>query len=113
MRDWSNHALSERSNRRLRIVQRAIRRDELELGPGKELLGRRPVVVRKSGQRFDLSFSESVADGHVATRSGSALLRFAVSSSHPRQGSNVGKDFTRSDGTSVLLSGRERPAANT
>src|SRR5882724_2849387 len=97
MRDWSNHALSERSDHRLRIVQGSVRRYEFEVGPGEELLGRRAVVIRKSGERFDLSVSESLADGHVAKRSGSALLRIAVPASHTRQGTDVGKDFTGSN----------------
>src|SRR2546423_495190 len=94
--------------KRFRIVQRAVRRHEFEVGPGEELLGRRAVVVRKSGQRFDLPVSESLADGHLAKRSGSALLRFAVPASDARQRTDVGKDFTRSHCASVLLSGRQR-----
>src|SRR5437763_11576743 len=103
MRDWSNHALSERSEHRLRIVQGSIRRDEFEVGTGEELLGRRAVVVRQSSERFDLSISKGLADGHVAKRSGSALLRLAIPASHARQRLDVGKDFARSHRASVVL----------
>src|SRR6266480_507913 len=107
MRDWSNYALPERSEHRLRIVQRAVRRDEFEVEPGEELLGRRAVFVRKSGKRFDLSISKGLADGHVSKRSRRALLWIAVPASHARQGHDVGEDFTRSHRASVVLSGRE------
>ena len=72
------------SGDRLRIVQRPVRRDESEDRSGEELLDRRAVVVRQSRERSDLSHATRVADGDVATRSGSALLRLAVRASHAR-----------------------------
>src|SRR5262245_23932394 len=48
LRDGPHHALSERSEYRLRIVQRTIWRDEFEDGPGEKLLGRWSIVVRQS-----------------------------------------------------------------
>src|ERR1041385_4598492 len=108
MRDGPNHALSARSGHRLWIMQRSVRRDESEDGPGEELLGRGAVALWKSGERSYLSFSTRLADGYVAARSGSSLLRIAICSSHARQRRHVGKDLARSNCASELLPGRQR-----
>src|SRR5690349_6110734 len=104
MRDGPDHALSKGPGHRLRIMQRPVWRDESEDGSGKELLGRCAIALWKSGKRSHLSFSTRFADGHVAARSGCALLRLAVSASLARQRRHLGKNLARSHGTSVVLS---------
>ena len=77
---------------------------------GEELLDRRAVALRQSGERSDLPHSARVADGDVAARSGGALLRLAVRASHARQGRDVGAHFAGPDGEAGLLPGRQRRA---
>jgi len=91
----AHHAASARPEYRVRLVQRAVRRDEPESRTGEELLGRRSVALRKSRERSDFAVPTRLAHGDVAARSGGAVLRFATRSSHARQRRNVGEDLTR------------------
>src|SRR5436190_22491478 len=108
MRDRPHHALPERSGHRLWIVQGTVRRDEFEDRPGEKLLGRRAIVVWKSRDRSNSAVSTRFADGYLTKRSGSPLLRIAVSASHARQRRDLGEDFSRPDRASIMLPGSER-----
>ncbi len=82
----------------------------LKTGQEKQYLDRRPVALRESGKRSDLSHAARVADGALAARPGRPLLRIAVPAPDARQGSDMGEDLPRSDREAGLLPGGERRA---